>query len=177
VVGIALLVLVLGALGAVLTGTTKPTPTPSSLRTAPGARFTAVPGRAALGPIVTGGQPPDDILDVVALPRGAEVVPGSGTDNGIGLYDHSLSLRIAASEQSVINFFRAELPFLKWQKISQGPARDPSDYQIVVQHPSSDGYEWEMGVTLDPTTFPAGATSAAESTRFTLRLFAITDDD
>jgi hypothetical protein len=177
-VGIAAVVLLAGAVAAGLTGNdTKPTPTPTSLRTAHGAQFTAVPGRGALAPVVEAGQPPDDILNVVPLPRGAHAVPGTAGDNGIGLYDRSLSFAVDGPEQHVIDFFRAELPLLKWQKLSQGPLTDPPRYRIVMQHPSSDGYEWDMGVTVAATTFPAGAASARGSTTFTLRLFAVTDDD
>ena len=95
VIGIAAVVLVMGAIGAALTssGSTRPAPT-TSLRTARGAGITAVPGRRALGPIVIVGQPPGDILDAVAMPKGATVKAGSATNNGIGLYDHSLSFSI-----------------------------------------------------------------------------------
>ncbi|HEY5250212.1 MAG TPA: hypothetical protein VIJ09_01025 [Acidimicrobiales bacterium] len=176
-VGIAALVLLIGGIGAALT-------TSGSARQSPSHRFPtvraagikAVPGRGALGPIVTAGQPPSDILNVVPLPAGAQVKNGSKVNNTIGLYDHSLSFTIPVSEQKVITFYRAELRALKWQLVSQGPPpHGVVGYQIVGQHPSSDGYEWEVGVTITPTTFGAG-TGTAETTPFTLRLFAVTDD-
>jgi hypothetical protein len=176
VAGIAVLVLVVGVIGAALTsGGAKPTAAPRSLPTARGATISATPGRAALSPIVSGGQPPDDILDAVALPRGTTVTAGSATNNGIGLYDHSLSFRIALPDQRVIDFFRAELGALKWQLVSQGPApTGTSGYRLVGQHPGSDGYEWEIGVTVAPTVFGAG--SGTGTTPFTVRLFAVSDN-
>ncbi|HXQ62215.1 MAG TPA: hypothetical protein VN796_07770 [Acidimicrobiales bacterium] len=176
VLGVAVVVLLFGFIGALVTGGgSTPTAPVTSLPTAKGAGITAVPGRHALSPIVIEGQPPDDILAAVALPKGAAAKPGSGTNNGIGLYDHSLSFTVGASEQRVIGFFRAELPALKWQIVSQGPApKGTPGYRIVGQHPSSDGYEWEIGVTVAPTTFGTGS-AAAESTSFALRLFAVTD--
>jgi hypothetical protein len=178
VVGIAALVLIVGGIGAALTssGNARP-PSVHSLPTAAGATITAVPGRSALGPIISGGEPPDDILNVVALPKGTTVKGGSATDNGVGLYDRSLTLTAPVTEQRVIDFFRAELRALKWQVISQGPPpHGAAGYEIVGQHPSSDGYEWEVGVTIAPTTFGTGARAAIETTAFTLRLFAVTGD-
>jgi hypothetical protein len=178
VVGIAALVLLIGGIGAALTssGSAAP-PAAHSLPTAPGAGITAVAGRPDLAPLEMGGQPPGDILNVVALPKGTVVTAGSATNNGIGLYDHSLSFTIPRSEQKVIDFFRAELKALKWQIVSQGPPpNNVPGYRIVGQHPSSDGYEWEIGVTVAPTTFGTGAQAALETTSYAVRLFAVTDD-
>jgi hypothetical protein len=178
VLGVALVVLLVGFIGAVATsGGNKPKPALTSLPTAKGAGITAVPGRHALAPVVNGGQPPSDILNAVALPKGARATPHSATNNGIGLYDHSLTFATAVAQERVIVFFRAELRALKWQIESQGPApKGTAGYRIVGQHPSSDGYEWEIGVTVSPTTFRAAAGSAAQTTEFTLRLFAVTDN-
>ncbi|MGH9017841.1 MAG: hypothetical protein ACRDY1_08865 [Acidimicrobiales bacterium] len=178
VLGIAFLVLLGGGIAAALTssGSAAP-PATRSLRTAAGATITAVPGGHALAVIVTAGSPPGDILDAVALPRGAAVTAGSARDNGIGLYDHSLSFSIGQAEQRVIDFFRAEMPALKWQVVSQGPPpHGTPGFRIVGQHPGSDGYEWEMGVTVAPTTFTTSAAKPADTTSFTIRLFAVTDD-
>ncbi|HVC70579.1 MAG TPA: hypothetical protein VNC61_10040 [Acidimicrobiales bacterium] len=177
VLAVAVGVLLVGFIGALATGGgSKPTAPLTSLPTAKGAGITAIPGRRALSPIVVGGQPADDILDAVALPKGATVTPGSATNKGIGLYDHSLSFVIAGSEQRVIDFFRAELPALRWRIVSQGPPpKATPGYRIVGQHPSSDGYEWEIGVTVAPTTFASGAGSR-ETTSFVVRLFAVTDN-
>jgi hypothetical protein len=176
-VGIAALVLIAGGISAALTssGVDQP-PASRSIPTVRGATVRAVPGRTALRPIVIGGQPPQNILNVIPLPTGSRVKTGSATNNGIGLYDHSLSFTVAVSEQRVISFFRAELKALKWQQVTEGPPpHGAPGYQIVSQHPGSDGYEWELGVTVSPTTFATGST--AQTTPFTMRVFAVTDDD
>jgi hypothetical protein len=179
-VGIAALVLLIGGIGAVLTASGSAQPSPHAFPSVRAAGIKAVPGRHALGPIVSGGQPPSDILNVVPLPRGAAVKNGSAADHTVGLYDHSLSFTTAASEQKVIDFYRAELRALKWQLVSQGPPpHGAAGYQIVGQHPGSDGYEWEIGVTVAPTTFGSAATGTAAArgtTPFTVRLFAVSDD-
>jgi len=158
----------------------RPTPVPTSIVTARGAGLEAVPARPLLAPIVTVGQPPDDLLDAIAVPAGSVPVAGSTTDRGVELYDRSLRFTVPATEQAVIAFFRAQLPAQHWRRLSQGPAAGTSQYQILEQHPASDGHEWEIGVTVQPTVFPGGAASAAGApptgtTWFTMRLFAVSD--
>jgi hypothetical protein len=178
VVGIAAFVLLIGGIGAAFTSSGSAQPTPArSIPTAKGAGMTAVPGRPDLKTLMIGGQPPGDIVNLVPVPEGSVVTVGSATNNGIGLYDHSLSFTLPVSEQKVITFFGVELKALKWQIVSTGPApKGTPGYRIVGQHPSSDGYEWEIGVTVAPTTFGTGAGQALDTTSYTLRLFAVTDD-
>jgi len=178
VLGIAALVLLMGVIGAALTSSGSALPTKvRSLATAPGAGMTAMEGAGLLAPIATGGEPPADILDAVALPKGTTVTTGSATNNGIGLYDRSLSFSLPVSEQAVITFFRVELKALKWQIVSQGPPPGGTPgYRIVGQHPSSDGYEWEIGVTVAPTTFGSASSATTDTTSYTVRLFAVTGD-
>jgi hypothetical protein len=178
----------------VLSGSqSRPTPAPTSIATAPGAVLHAVPARPLLRSIVTVGEPPDDLLNALAVPRGTTPVPGTALNRGVELYDRSLRLVVPATEQAVISFFRAQLPAQHWRRLSQGPAKVPG-YQILEQHPASDGHEWEVGVTVSPTVFPGPAPSSAGSgptgpappgsaptapatgtTSFTLRLFSVSD--
>ena len=178
-VGIAALVLLVGGIGAALTSSGSAQPKPkTSLPVVRGAGIKAVPGRRALAPVISAGEPPSDILNVVPLPAGASVKIGSAANNTVGLYDRSLSFAVAVPEEKVIVFYRDELRALKWQLVSQGPPpHGAPGYQIVGQHPSSDGYEWEIGVTIAPTTFGSESNSAVDTTPFTVRLFAVTDDD
>ena len=116
----------------------------------------AVPARPLLGAIVSAGQPPDDLLDAIAVPQGSAPVPSSAVNQGVELYDRSLRFEVPATQQDVITFFRAQLPAQHWQRLSQGPAaKVPGGYLILEQHPASDGLEWDLGVTVSPTFFGA----------------------
>jgi hypothetical protein len=76
----------------------------------------------------------------------------------------------------VIDFYRAELPAEGWKVISQGPPHDAPGFEFLGQMSGSDGYSWEIGVTVSPTEFPTGLASTATGvTPFTLRLFAVDD--
>jgi hypothetical protein len=173
--GVTLTLFILGAVAQILTsGSAKPPPSPTSIPTARDAVLRAVPARPLLQEVVTVGEPPGDLLNALVLPAGAAPVPGSATNRGVELYDRSLGFNVDASEQDVISFFRAELRAASWQMLSQGPAKGAPGYQLLAQHPASDGLEWEVGVTVEPTTF-ASPSSSRGTTPFTVRLFAESD--
>ena len=190
VLGLTLVIFTVGVVLEVLSGSqSRPTPAPTSIATAPGAVLHAVPARPLLRSIVTVGEPPDDLLNALAVPRGTTPVPGTALNRGVELYDRSLRLEVPATEQAVISFFRAQLPAQHWRRLSQGTAAKVPGYQILEQHPASDGHEWEIGVTVSPTVFPGQAPSspgsasggsvapppATGTTAFTLRLFSVSD--
>jgi hypothetical protein len=172
----------------------RPTAAPTKIATARGAVLHAVPARPLLKDITSAGQPPDDLLNALAVPRGATPAPSSVVDNGVELYDRSLQFNVAASQQDVISFFGAQLPALHWKRLSQGPTGTSGAYLVLEQHPASDGHEWDVGVTVSPTSFgsegsttppstlspqsaSSGATVPAGITSFTLRLYSVSDQD
>ncbi len=188
--GLTVLGILAGALSA-----GKPAPVPSSTPTAAGSPIHAIPAGPELSTIVSGALPPSDILAALVLPRGTEVTPGSARNQGVGLYDQSITFSVQASEKDVIAFFRAQLPVGRWKILGEGasssasaesPSGAEAGYRILGQHPGSNGYEWELGVTVMPETFPpstsvpAGTSSAGGSapvalTPFTFRLFEVDD--
>jgi hypothetical protein len=196
VLGVILLLFLLGIALEIVSGSqSRPTAAPTSIATARGAVLRAVPARPLLKAITVVGQPPEDLLNALAVPRGATPVPTSAVDLGVELYDRSLRFEVPATEQAVISFFRAQLPAQHWRRLSQGPAAKVPGYQILEQHPASDGHEWEIGVTVSPTAFPPAHTPGAQTpgtpstsvpstsvpaptgdtTSFTLRLFSVSD--
>ncbi len=162
----------------------RPNSSPARIATARGAVLRAVPARPLLKAIASVGEPPDDLLDALAVPAGSTPVPSSAVNRGVELYDRSLRFEVAATQQDVISFFRAELPALHWARLSQGTTGSGgTQYLILEQHPASDGHEWDLGVTVAPTFFgaqaPASTTAGPGSgtTSFTLRLFSVSDQD
>jgi hypothetical protein len=154
----------------------RPTVAPTKTATARGAVLHAVPGRPLLKDITASGEPPDDLLNALALPEGAAPVPSSAINRGVESYDRSLQFEVPATQQDVISFFRAQLPSQHWTRLSQGPTgTGGTQYLILEQHPASDGNEWDLGVTVSPTFF--GAQATAGTTSFTLRLYSVSDQD
>ena len=182
VLGLTLLLFMAGIGLEVLSGSqSRPTASPTRIATARGAVLHAVPARPLLKDITSAGQPPDDLLNALAVPKGATPVPSSAIDQGVESYDRSLRFEVRANQQDVITFFRAELPALHWRRLSQGPTGPTgTQYLVLEQHPASDGLEWDLGVTVSPTFFgdqSASAGSGTGTTSFTLRLYSESDQD
>jgi hypothetical protein len=171
VIGVALVVLLAGALSAIFSSGSATTSVATAPKQAPGAPIAALPAERVLTPITTPGRPPANVVGVLVVPEGATVVRGSATDHSVGLYDRSLGFTTASSEADVIAFYRAELPAQGWKLLSQGPPSTGTGYEVLAKIAGTDGYYWEAGVTVSPTTF-AGA---AQATPFTIRLFAVSD--
>jgi hypothetical protein len=181
VLGLTLVLFLVGvALELVGGHQSRPTAAPTKIATARGAVLHAVPARPLLKAIVTTGQPPDDLLNALAVPKGATAVPSSAVDRGVELYDRSLRFEVRGSQQDVISFFLAQLPALHWHRLSRGPTgTGATQYLILEQHPASDGHEWDLGVTVSPTVFGGGAPTSGSTgtTAFTLRLYSVSDQD
>ena len=173
VLGIIAALFVTGFVVDTLSSGSHPTSASRPLATASGAPLRAVPAAPLLHAIVSQGEPPTDIVGALAAPSGASAVPDSATNRGVELYDRSIGIHVSASQQDVIGFFRAQLPSMHWARLSEGPKN--SDYQLLFQHPGSDGHEWEAGITVSPTQFPTSGGTARGTTAFTVRLFAESD--
>ena len=64
-----------------------------------------------------------------------------------------------------------------WQISDQGAARnDPGALEVLGKLAGSDGYYWEMGATVNATTFPAGGPPVGPR-HFTVRLFQVPDPE
>jgi hypothetical protein len=176
VLGLTVFVFLVGVGLELLSGSqSRPTASPTKIVTARGAGLHAVPARPLLKAIITTGEPPDDLLNALALPTGATPVASSAINRGVESYDRSLQFEVPATQQDVITFFRAQLPAQHWTRLSQGPTGSAgTQYLILEQHPASDGNEWDVGVTVSPTFFGA---QTSGTTSFTLRLFSVSDQD
>jgi hypothetical protein len=172
---VAVAMFVLGAVATGLSGGSAPPTAGNAVASVPGSPLPAMAARGALKPITSAGLPPDDVLDATVLPQGAAVIGGTGRNLGVELYDKSLDFRIPQPQQTVIDFYRAQLPAQGWQILTQGPpVGAASGIEVLAKHPSGDGYYWELGVVVAPTTFGPGASTG--TTRFTVRLFAVGDE-
>lgn len=138
----------------------------------------ASPARSVLAAITTPDDPPSDILAALVVPAGTRPVPGSSSQQGVGLYDASETVVVPASENAVIAFLRTELGAGRWQITSSAPSAGGA-FRVIATHPASDGYRWELGATVSPTTFrspvPGMPVPRSGLTPLTLRLFAISD--
>jgi hypothetical protein len=157
-------------------------PTPAPVKTAgipsavPGSTLRAEPAANALGPIVVSGEPPSNILNAVRVPVGSVRISHQNNAAGAGQFDAQVTLRSTDSQGALLAFFAATMHQEGWQVFDRGPAaNNPGALEVLGKLAGTDGYYWEMGATIPPTTFGHGAPPTGE-TDFTVRLLQQNDD-
>ncbi|HVX22874.1 MAG TPA: hypothetical protein VHB02_16140 [Acidimicrobiales bacterium] len=177
VLGIAVLLVLGFGLLSVFTSGSGNTPPPSARPArVPGTSLLAVPAGRALGPVERGGVPPANIVHALTIPKGATVTAHADDHPGATGYDQQVDFTVPGADQaSVVAFYKAQLDRDGWRRISVGPATNrPTTTQVLAQAAGSDGWYWEAGALVSPTTFgPDGA----QSTAFTIRLFQVPDEN
>ena len=178
VFGLAALILVVFITIAIVTSQA-PTPIKHSGAAVgvPGVALRAVPAAGLLSPIVTDGEPPNNILNAVSIPVGSVRTSHENNTAGAGQYDEQVTFRSDDSQAALLTFFAADMKLQGWQVSDQGAARnDPGALEVLGKLAGTDGYYWDMGATIDATTFTPGG-PARGVTHFTVRLFQESDSD
>ena len=144
----------------------------------PGVSLRAVPAARLLSPITSGGDPPNNILNAVAVPVGSVRVSHQNNTAGAGQYDEQVTFRSDDSQAALLAFFAADMKLQGWQISDRGGAakNDPGTLEVLGKLAGSDGYYWDMGATVNATTFTPGG-PARGVTHFTVRLFQEQDAD
>jgi hypothetical protein len=142
-----------------------------------GTSLKAVPATDALAPIVGSGEPPSNIVNAVWVPVGSVRLGHQNNAAESGQYDSQVELRASDSQGALLGFFAAAMHQQGWQVFDQGPAaNDPGALEVLGKLAGEDGYYWEMGATIDQTTFGNGAPPTGW-TVFTVRLLQESDDE
>jgi hypothetical protein len=140
----------------------------------PGSSLAAQPAAGALSVISHGGEPPANIMNAVVLPAGSVRIAHHDNDAG-GQYDQQVTFRSTASQGALVSFFAAALRQQGWQIFDRGPAAHaPGTTEVLGKLAGSDGYYWEIGALVPPTTFGPDAPAAGE-TDYSVRLFQVND--
>jgi hypothetical protein len=187
VLGLATLIVVVFAVGSALTTSGgRPTSNASSRpRAVRGSSLMEVPGRRLLGSILQPGTPPANIVSAVTVPQGAVRVSTQNNSGAALQYDEQVVLSVRASQADVLAFYDTELPANKWGVFSAGPAyNDPQAEELLARQAGDDGWYWEIGVVVSPSTFGTGAGAAkggvagsTDTTSVTIRLFQVADEE
>jgi hypothetical protein len=172
---LAVVIVVAFSVGAVLTRTAAPPARlPHGPRTVPGSALRAVAAKPQLSVIEHDGEPPANVLNAIALPAGS--ARGSWSNPGLGsTFDEEVSFSVDASEAAVLGFYKTELKRLGWRVVSSGAATRQPGSQVVAQIAGDDGFYWQLGVVVSPSTFTGSGTT--DVTRFTLQLLQVQDQD
>jgi hypothetical protein len=175
VLGLAIFILLVFSLGSAFSHTSvAPTKAPKGTSAVKGSSLRAVNAQAGLKPIEQDGQPPANVLAAITLPVGA--VRTSSTNPGEGnTYDQKVQFSVDASEAAVLGFYKAELAHFGWKTVTSGPATHQAGQQIVGQIAGEDGFYWQLGVVISPSTFVDNGT--VDETQFSLEILQVGDDD
>jgi hypothetical protein len=150
----------------------KPSTTPHAVA---GTTIQAVPAVRALSVITVNGQPPGNIVNSVAIPRGAVRISFENNTAAATQYDAQISMTSDNTQGALVTFFRAVMKAQGWHVFEVGPAsHSPGTLEVLGKKAGSDSFYWEFGAVIAPTTFGADA-PATGRTDFTVRLFQVPD--
>jgi hypothetical protein len=107
-------------------------------------------------------------MDALVVPAGASAVTRSNYDRLNGPYDRGVGFSAPASSDELLNFFRFELAANHWSNRTEAPARGGPGTQVLARHKSSDGFYWDVGVTVRRP--PDQSPGVAPTNRFDIRL-------
>jgi hypothetical protein len=171
VLGLAVLILGMFTVIAIVTSQTPaPVKTGTAPRAVPGTPIRAVAAAHALAPIISTGEPPNNVINAVDLPDGAALVAHQDNAGNAGQFDSQIVVRSDDSQGALLTFYAADLKQQGWQVFDRGPAaNDPSATEVLGKLAGTDGSYWEIGVIIPPTTFGAG-TPPGGVTDVTIRL-------
>lgn len=95
---------------------------------------------------------PANIADAFVLPKNTSPRPGANTpDLGAGEFDCFEPMATApASAGALLKFFNTQLEARGWSFFSKGASN--GDPQSLFQKAGSDGFYWDVGVTVNKTT-------------------------
>ncbi|HEY6474310.1 MAG TPA: hypothetical protein VIY26_15560 [Acidimicrobiales bacterium] len=178
VLGLGVLIIaVFVTLGLVSTHPPAPVKTTGAPAKVPGTPLRSEPAALALTPIIVQGEPPTNIINAVTLPTGAVRISHQNNAAGSGQYDAQITLRSTHTQGALLTFYAAEMHQLGWQVFDKGAAaNDPNALEVLGKLAGTDGYYWELGATISPTTFGHGAPPTGD-TDFTIRLLQQSDDE
>ncbi len=178
VLGLAVLIIVL-FVGLALATSSHPTAVKTNAApiAVSGSSLDATPAAKALAPIISAGQPPANVVNAVDLPVGSVRTGTQDNAGDSGQFDSQISLRSDASQGALLAFYAADMKNQGWSVFDRGPAaNDANALEVLGKLAGTDGYYWELGVTIQPTSFGVGK-PATGATTFTVRLLQEQDPD
>jgi hypothetical protein len=171
VLGIAVVIVVAGIVASALASGSSPTLSIRRITIPGGTVVPLTPAASAMQPIVSAGEPPGDILGNLAVPARSTVTRTLNLDRGATQFDRTVVLRTGLSSDQVGDLYRTLLPRLGWTVLDRGsPATGSTPGTVILfKRGSGDGFYWEVGATVSPTT-------SAGTTTVSLELWELPDD-
>jgi hypothetical protein len=159
VLGLAVAILLGGVAAAALSSSSNPTFSIRQVTLDDGSTVHLVPATVKLHAIVNNSEPPADIIGNLGIPQESTVVGVVNSDRHTAQFDRTIKLSSQLAQPQVSEVYRRMLHAVAWKIVYQGPAPQgvPGATEVLAKLGSSDGFYWEVGVVVSPTT-PAGST-------------------
>lgn len=109
-----------------------------------------VSAQQAWRPMDYNGYPPADVMAGIVIPSTAAVTGYDNIDRGATQYDRSVTFFVPASERDTLGFYAIELPSLGWKIRNANPTPDGRGTRLLAYRYSSDSYEWDLQVSIEP---------------------------
>jgi hypothetical protein len=148
-----------GVAAAALSSSSNPTFSIRQVTLDDGSTVHLVPATVKLHAIVNNSEPPADIIGNLGIPQESTVVGVVNSDRHTAQFDRTIKLSSQLAQPQVSEVYRRMLHAVAWKIVYQGPAPQgvPGATEVLAKLGSSDGFYWEVGVVVSPTT-PAGST-------------------
>jgi len=159
VLGLAVVILLGGVAAAALSSRSDPTFTIRHVTLDDGTQVGLVPAAVKLHAIVDNGEPPTDIIGNLGIPRESVVHGVINSDRHTAQFDRTVDLTSQLAQPQVAEAYRRMETAVGWKVIYQGAApQGPAGAdEVLATKGSADGFYWEVGVVVSPTT-PTGST-------------------
>ena len=159
VLGLAVVILLGGVVAGALTTGSTPTFRVKDVVLSDGTRVPVSPATDRLHAIEANGEPPADILGNLGVLTSSTVTGVLNSDQNAAQFDRTVHLTSPLAQDQVTEAYRRLLKATRWSVIYDGPAPQGTDgtTEVLAKHGSGDGFYWEVGVVVSPTT-PTGST-------------------
>ncbi|HVB00479.1 MAG TPA: hypothetical protein VNE42_04355 [Acidimicrobiales bacterium] len=128
------------------------------------------PARAFLQRTEHNALIPEDIISSLYLPTDVHLTEVINLDNGNGPFDRQINLASAGSQTQFVKAYTTLLNQYGWKQSGIESVAGPvgtKGTELLSQHPSHDGYNWEVGVTITMNA------QVAQPTRIAMRLLQV----
>jgi hypothetical protein len=170
VLGLAVFLLLGGVAASAISSGSNPTFSVRRVVLSDGRNISVGPATAKLHAIVSNAEPPADIIGNLGVPKESIVTGVRNSDQHAAQFDRTALLRSGLTTSEVAEAFTHLFRAVGWKIVYSGPAPQgtPGSTEVLAKHGSGDGFYWETGVVVSPTT-PAGVT------RYSVEVFETPD--